>query len=108
MWLLPPSEASLLAGIILFGMGASGSQVVAEVMWASFYGRLSLGAVRGIAYPISTFFAGVGPLAVGLLYDLSGSYQVSFAIMLVGCLASAGLIQLARQPVRHGSTGTTR
>jgi MFS family permease len=100
LWLLPPSGATLLAGIILFGLGASGSQVVAEVMWASFYGRLSLGTVRGVAYPIQTFFAAVGPFVVGLLYDLSGSYQSSFAIMLVGCLASAGLIQLARSPVR--------
>jgi OFA family oxalate/formate antiporter-like MFS transporter len=100
MWVIPPSDLTLLVGIVLFGIGASGSQVTAEVMWASFYGRLSLGAVRGIAYPISTFFAAVGPLAVGLLYDLSGGYQVSFAVMLVGCLAAAALIQLARRPVK--------
>jgi OFA family oxalate/formate antiporter-like MFS transporter len=99
MWLLPPSPASLLAGILFFGMGASGSQVVAEVMWAGFYGRLSLGTVRGVAYPIQTVFAAVGPFVVGLLYDMSGSYQSSFAIMVVGCVASAGLIQLARRPI---------
>ena len=75
-----------------------GSQVVGEVMWAGYYGRLSLGTVRGVSYPIQTIFAALGPLLVGLLYDLSGSYQSSFAIMVVGCLASAGLIQLARRP----------
>jgi cyanate permease len=101
MWLLPPSEASLLAGIIFFGLGASGSQVVAEVIWASYYGRLSLGTARGVAYPISTMFAAVGPLAVGLLYDLSGSYQSSFSIMIAGCVASAILIQLAQRPVHR-------
>ena len=99
MWLLPASEWSLLAGIIFFGMGASGSQVVAELIWASYYGRLSLGTARGIAYPIQTVFAAVGPLVVGLLYDVSGSYRSSFAIMVVGCLTSAALIQLARHPV---------
>ena len=98
MWLLPASDASLLAGIVLFGMGASGSQVVAEVMWAGFFGRMSLGTVRGVAYPISTFFAAVGPFVVGLLYDLSGNYQSSFAIMVFGCVASAILIQFARRP----------
>lgn len=98
MWLLPPSGPTLLAGILLFGLGASGSQVVAEIMWASSFGRLSLGTVRGVAYPIQTIFAAIGPFVVGLLYDLSGSYQSSFAIMVVGCVASAGLIQLARRP----------
>jgi MFS transporter, OFA family, oxalate/formate antiporter len=102
MWLFPPSEATLLAGILLGGLGASGSQVIAELMWAGYYGRRSLGTVRSVAYPISTVFAAIGPLVVGLLYDVSGSYQMSFAIMAVGCLASAALIQLARQPVSNG------
>lgn len=104
MWVLTPSEPTLLAGILLFGLGASGSQVVAEIMWASAYGRFSLGTVRGVAYPIQTLFAAMGPLVVGLLYDLSGSYQSSFAIMLVGCMASAALIQLARQPLPPDQT----
>jgi hypothetical protein len=100
LWLPPPSDATLLAGIVLFGLGVAASQVTSEVIWASFYGRLSLGAVRGIAYPISTLFAAIGPLAVGVLYDLTGGYQVSFAIMVAGCFASVGLIQLAQRPVK--------
>lgn len=100
MWLLPPSDTTLLAGIVLFGLGASGSQIVSEIIWANFYGRVSLGTVRGIAYPVQTMFAALGPLIVGLLYDLSGSYQSSFAIMLAGCALSAALIQLARPPIR--------
>ncbi len=103
MWLLPPTPVTLLLGILFFGVGASGSQVIAEVIWASYYGRISLGTVRGITYPIQTIFAGAGPLAVGLLYDLSGNYESSFAVLLGGCLLSAALIQFARPPGRPRS-----
>lgn len=102
-WLLPPSTPTLLGGLILFGVGAAGSQIASEILWATFYGRQSLGTVRGIAYPLQTFFAAIGPFVVGLLYDLSGSYQSSFAIMVVGCLASAVVIQFVQPPKRRGA-----
>ncbi len=98
LWMLPASSATLLAGIILFGVGASGSHVASELIWADFFGRVSLGTVRGLAYPFSTFFAATGPLALGLIFDLTGSYRGGFAVMIAGCLAAAALIQLARRP----------
>ena len=97
-WMLPASGATLLAGIILFGIGASGGHVALELIWPDFFGRVSLGTVRGVAYPVSTFFAATGPLALGLIFDLSGSYRAGFGVMIVGCIAAAALIQLARRP----------
>lgn len=99
-WLLPASPGTLLAGVILFGLGAGCSQVAAELIWANFFGRLSLGTVRGISYPLQSLFASAGPLLVGIMYDVSGSYHSAFAMMMVGCLISAGLVQLARPPRR--------
>ena len=95
MWLLPPSDLSLLAGIVLFAVGTSGGQVVSEIMWASAFGRLSLGTVRGVTYPMQTIFAAMGPLLVGILYDVTGGYQVAFALMVFGCLLSAALVLTA-------------
>jgi MFS family permease len=106
MWVLPPSPLTLIAGIILFGIGGSGAHVASETIWADFFGRVSLGTVRGVAYPFSTFFAATGPLALGVFYDLTGSYQLGFAIMIVGCIASAALIQLARPPKPPGAART--
>jgi MFS family permease len=100
-WLLPASPGTLLAGVILFGLGAGCSQVAGELIWASFYGRLSLGTVRGVSYPLQSLFASAGPLVVGLMYDFSGSYHSAFAMMMMGCLLSAGLVQLARPPRRR-------
>jgi hypothetical protein len=98
MWVLPASPSTLIAGIILFGIGGSGSHVASEIIWADFFGRVSLGTVRGVAYPFSTFFAATGPLALGVFYDLTGSYQLGFAVMIVGCIAAAALVQLAQRP----------
>lgn len=101
MWLLPPSTPSLIAGLVLFGITSGGTQVASEVIWASYYGRLSLGAVRGIAFPIQTTVTALGPLTVGLLYDLSGSYASSFALMALTCTLAAGLVHLAQPPKQH-------
>jgi cyanate permease len=109
MWLLPASVPTVVLGLVLFGLGGSGGAVVSEMIWAGFYGRLSLGAVRGIAYPLQNVLGAFGPLAIGLLYDVSGSYAPAFLVMAIGSLAAAGLVQLARAPqapARPGSEPT--
>ena len=98
MWLFPPTTPTLVAGILLFGIGGAGSHIAAEMIWASFYGRVSLGTVRGIAYPLQSIFAASGPFALGLAYDLSGSYQSSFVFLVAGCLVSAVLVRFVRPP----------
>jgi MFS family permease len=103
-WLVPPSTVTLLAGIVLFGIGASGTRVSEELMWPSYFGRLSLGAVRGVSYPIRGFFAGLGPIAAGVVWDLSGAYSPAFIVMLVGCLLSAGLMLTVQRPKKQASS----
>lgn len=101
LWLLPPTPFTLIGGLILFGLGNGGSQVVAEVIWAEFFGRISLGTVRSVSYPLMTVFSALGPIVMGIMYDTSGSYQSSFEVMVAGSLIAAGLVQLARPPRRR-------
>ena len=98
MWLLPPSTPTLVAGLVLFGLGGGGGAVVSEMIWSGFFGRLSLGTVRGVAFPLQTALGAVGPLAIGLLYDLSGSYTSSFVVLATGSVVAAILVQLAKPP----------
>jgi len=107
MWLLPPSIPAIVLGLALFGLGGSGGAVVSEMIWSGFYGRLSLGAVRGIAYPVQNVLGAFGPLGVGLLYDLSGNYASAFVVMAVGSIFAAGLVQLARAPKPPAGRSTT-
>ena len=71
---------------------------MSEVIWAHYYGRLSLGTVRGLAYPFQTVLVSLGPLGIGLIYDLTGGYESSFVIMAIGSLIAAMSILLARPP----------
>ena len=51
------SSADILlvyVGFFLYGTGLAGSFVLREVIWANFFGRISLGTVRGLSLFFST------------------------------------------------------
>ncbi|HSQ13345.1 MAG TPA: MFS transporter, partial [Candidatus Deferrimicrobium sp.] len=47
-------------GFFLYGTGLAGSFVLREVIWANFFGRASLGTVRGLSMLFSHLFAASG------------------------------------------------
>lgn len=98
LFLLTPTPVGLVVGLILYGIGGAGSQVVQETIWANYYGRISLGLVRGLVFPLQIGIAAFGPLAMGVLYDLSGSYQIAWACLFGGFAISAVLILYSRPP----------
>lgn len=100
LFLLAPTPGGLIAALLLYGVGGAGSQVVHETIWANYYGRVSLGLVRSITYPLQTGVAGFGPLAIGVLYDLSGSYQNAWVALSCG-FAVAAVLMLFSRPPRH-------
>jgi OFA family oxalate/formate antiporter-like MFS transporter len=85
-------------GFFLYGTGLAGSFVLREVIWANFFGRTSLGTVRGLSLFFSHLFAASGAPFFGFLYDRTGSYDVSFAIFSGALFTSAFLILLAKPP----------
>jgi MFS family permease len=100
LFLVTPTPVGLVVALLMYGIGNAGSSVVQETIWGNYYGRISLGTVRGIVYPLQTFLAAFGPLVMGLLYDLSGSYNSSWAFLSLGFVAAAILILQSRPP-RH-------
>ena len=67
-------------GFFLYGTGLAGSFVLREVIWANFFGRASLGTVRGLSMFFSNLFAASGAPFFGFLHDRTGSYDLSFTI----------------------------
>jgi MFS family permease len=57
------------------GIGWGGMIPMQEVIWASFFGRRWLGAVRSAGLPFSLIFGAAAPLAVSYHHDLTGSYD---------------------------------
>jgi sugar phosphate permease len=85
-------------GFFLYGTGLAGSFVLREVIWANFFGRASLGTVRGLSMFFSHLFAASGAPFFGFLYDRTGSYDLSFTIFSCALFTSALLILLAKRP----------
>ena len=89
------------AGFFLYGTGLAGSFVLREVIWANFFGRMSLGTVRGLSLFFSHLFAASGAPFFGFLHDRTGSYNSSFTIFSCALFTSAFLILLAKPPRKH-------
>lgn len=91
-----------LAYSALFGFGLGGMLTVPPVAYADYYGRASLGTIRGITEPFTTFGQAVGVMIPGIVFDYisSESYMLFFfAAGSVGILTA--LISLfATQPRR--------
>jgi sugar phosphate permease len=86
-------------GFFLYGTGLAGSFVLREVIWANFFGRNSLGTVRGLSLFFSNLFAASGAPFFGFLHDVTGSYNLSFTIFSCALFTSSLLILLAHAPI---------
>jgi hypothetical protein len=78
-----------------FGMMVTSSQIV----FADFFGRESLGAIRGAAAPIQFTFNANGPLVAGIAHDLTGNYLAAFIPFTLAFLVAAAALAIARPPV---------
>ena len=86
---------------IIQGITGSGVNTLAPLLWASYYGRASLGSIFGISRAAQVAGFAVGPLASGIVYDATGSYQKAFSYFALLALVSSALILAARPPTQR-------
>jgi MFS family permease len=92
-------EAALLyVGFLLYGIGLGGGWVLQELIWANYFGRLSLGMVRGLGTLVTHAFGAAGAPFFGYVHDATGSYNSSFIAFVVMLALSALLSLVARAP----------
>ena len=106
MWIL--IHADTLTETYIFaalqGFLSSGVNTLAPLMWASYYGRRTLGSIFGVSRAAQVFGFAVGPLASAIVFDRTGSYRGAFiALALVAILASLILLT-ARRPVTRNTS----
>ena len=92
--------AALYAGFFIYGIGMGGTAVLAETIWADFFGRASLGKIRGMGSLVTSLLSATGPPFFGLLFDYSESYDLSFGIFIGMLFVSAVLSLFLRPPVK--------
>ena len=88
----------IYAGFFIYGIGLAGGFVLREVIWANFFGRVSLGTVRGLSLFFSHLFAAIGAPFFGFLHDRTGNYNLSFVLFSCALFIAALLILLAKAP----------
>ena len=90
----------IYTGFAVLGFGWGGMIPLQEVIWATFFGRRYLGAVRSAALPFSLLLTAGVPLATSYYHDLVGSYTGAIVIVAVFNLISAALIFVLRKPIK--------
>ena len=89
-----PEPGLAYLAFALLGVGWGGMIPLQEVIWALYFGRRHLGAVRSAALPFALIMGAGGPLAVAHYCDRVGNYDGAFGV--VGALSLvAGVLILA-------------
>ena len=105
LFVIADSRIEILVYAVLFGFGVGGLLSVPPVGYADYYGRRSLGVIRGVTEPLTTFGQAIGAVAAGLVFDFTDSYRLAFAAFAVmGGLATV-LVLFARPPKRPATAG---
>ncbi len=96
----------IYAAYVLLGLGWGGMIPMQEVIWASFFGRKHIGAIRGAGMPFTLALGAVAPWAVSYYYDLFGTYDGGLITVATLNVISGVLIFLVPKPVKKESDAT--
>lgn len=92
---------TLYTGFFLYGIGLGGSWVLQELIWATYYGRVSLGMVRGLGILVTHAFGAAGAPFFGFVHDVTGSYDSSFVMFMIALVAAAFMSLAVRFPTKR-------
>lgn len=84
----------------LYGLVNGGKEALDAVVWADYYGRHSLGAIRGFSRPLIVGANAGGAVVAGWAFDLNGSYVLVMTVFGSLTLTGSVLALLAVRPRR--------
>ena len=68
------------------------------VVYADYFGRYSIGMIRGITHPFVIASNAVGPILAGYVFDTNGDYSIALLFFAVVLLVGGACSYLARPP----------
>ena len=87
-----------IAWSVYYGLSNGGMFILQQVIFADYYGRESLGSIRGVVWPVQMAFNAAGPFLASVVYDVTGDYVVIFSTFAALILISGLLVYLAKPP----------
>ena len=94
-----------VAFALLFGTATGAGNIVEQMLWAEYFGREHLGAIRAFGAPFR-IVSPSGPVLTGLLFEWTGSYAVPFAVFAVIFSVMTVAMFFATPPEKPGATLT--
>lgn len=85
---------------VVYGLFFGSSVALNQAIYADYFGRTSLGVIRGSFQPVQLILNSFGPLVTGLWVDRAGSYDTPFVVFSVVLLTTAGLLYFSPYPTR--------
>ena len=76
---------------VLFGLGVGAEGDVLGYITSKFFGVRSFGTIYGMTSGLFALGAGVGPMAMALMLDHTGSYRVAMVVIFFALLLCAVL-----------------
>ena len=89
-----------LGAAVLIGLVAAGGNIIPAVVYADYFGRASLGKIRGMGEIGVLAGQSTGPLLAGVVFDLRGGYTLIFLAFAATAAAGSLLVLNARRPAR--------
>ena len=87
-----------------FGIVSAGFNVVPSVMYANYFGRSSLGRIRGLGEAGVLLGQGTGPVIAGILFEIQGSYSMIFWVFVALSLTCSLVVLKAKAPGERAAT----
>ena len=75
----------------VFGLGIGGMMFLQNFIWADYFGRESVGSIRGLVNPINLVVGGLGAPVAGYVRDFTGTYDPAWWVG-VGLMVFAALL----------------
>ncbi len=89
---------TILAHNAMWGIAAGGWITLNSLVWPNYFGRLNLGAIRGIVLPVSIAASSIGAPLFGYLLDSGMAPARLWTLGLIGFAVSAVFVLLAKPP----------
>ena len=84
----------MFISMAVFGLGIGGMMFLQNFIWADYFGRDSVGSIRGLVNPINLIVGGLGAPAAGYVHDYTGTYDPAWWVG-VGLMVTAAVLTLA-------------
>lgn len=95
------ADLAVYASFVLLGFGWGGFIPLQEVIWATYFGRRYLGAVRSAGMPAALILQAGGPLAASYYFDHVGNYNGAFLAVAFLSMVAVLLVQFLKRPTRN-------